>query len=224
MNNFYNLTTTEISSAIIILNIVFSLILQLIIVWVYKKTHKGLSYSPSFIFTLVIVGMLGTIVMMVVQNNLIGAFALLGAFSLIRFRTILKETRDIAFVFFALVMGVAVGTNNYSIALIGAISVVLVILVFHKYNFASITNGLGFILTFNTKDNFEIESIKFLLKENTQSFEFLQARSYGVGVCTYIFSLKPKKESDPVSIIALLNKKEGISDIELITGEHSVEY
>jgi len=82
--------------------------------------------------------------MMVVQNNLIGAFALLGAFSLIRFRTILKETRDIAFVFFALVIGVAVGTSNYSIALIGTIFVSIVILLFNKYNIGSIKNGLGF--------------------------------------------------------------------------------
>ena len=94
MNNLYNLTTTEISPAIVVLNIIFSLILLLGMVWVYKKTHKGLSYSPSFIFTLIIVGILGTVIMMVVQNSLVCAIVLLGAFSMIRFRTILKEKKD----------------------------------------------------------------------------------------------------------------------------------
>ena len=93
MNNFFNLTPTEISAAVIVLNIAVSLLLQLLIIFVYKKTHQGLSYSSSLIFTIAMIGVLGTVIMMVVQNNLIGAFTLLGAFSLIRFRTILKETR-----------------------------------------------------------------------------------------------------------------------------------
>lgn len=100
--NFYNFTGTEFSSAIVIFNVLLTFALQMAVVWVYKKTHRGISYSQSFLFTLVMIGVLGAVIMMVVQNNLIGAFALLGAFSLIRFRTIVKDTRDVAFVFFAL--------------------------------------------------------------------------------------------------------------------------
>jgi len=224
MNNFYNLTTTEVSAAMIVINIIFSLILQLIIVWTYKKTHKGLSYSPSFIFTLVIVGVLGTVLMMVVQNNLVGAFALLGAFSLIRFRTILKETRDIAFVFFVLVIGVSVGTNHYSLALIATISIVLIVLLLYRFNVGSMSGGLAYILTFTAKNDLDIGNIKEVLGRMSKSFELMQVRSYGLDTDSYVFSLELKDSIDSVFVIKTLKENQSIADVEVITGEHTIEY
>src|SRR3989344_4088557 len=126
--NFYNLTSTELSSAIIVFNILLAFGCAAVVVWVYRLTHRGLSYSQSFLVTLFMVGGISSVVMMVVQQNIVGAFALLGAFSLIRFRTIVKDTRDIAFVFFALAIGVAVGTNNYAIAVVSVVFIRVVIL------------------------------------------------------------------------------------------------
>ncbi len=224
MNNLYNSITAEISPVTIVLNIIFSLILLLGMVWVYKKTHKGLSYSPSFIFTLVIVGILGTVIMMVVQNSLVGAIVLLGAFSMIRFRTILKETRDIAFVFFALVIGISVGTNNYAIVLIATVMISLIILLLDRYNVGSLVGGLGMILTFNAKNDFDIGAVKTALLQYSDSFELLQVRTAGVDINSYAFSIKPKKDLDSVQIIKILKNHPAITDIEIITGEHGVEY
>jgi uncharacterized MnhB-related membrane protein len=100
--NYYNLLPTELSAAVIIINLLITLLLEVAIVYIYRKTRHGLSYSESFVFTLIMIGVLGCSIMMIVQNNIVGAFALLGAFSLIRFRTILKESSDIAFVLFSL--------------------------------------------------------------------------------------------------------------------------
>ncbi|PIQ69043.1 MAG: hypothetical protein COV91_00955 [Candidatus Taylorbacteria bacterium CG11_big_fil_rev_8_21_14_0_20_46_11] len=224
MTNFYNLTQTEISSAVIVFNLLFSLILLLVVVYVYKKTHQGLSYSPSFVFTLVIVGILGSVIMMVVQNNLFGAFALLGAFSLIRFRTILKETRDIAFVLFALVIGVSVGTNNYSIALISTVVVSLVIILLTRFHIGSRGNMAGFVLTFTAKSNIEIGAIRKILTTEVESFDFLQARSYGDSSHIYAFSVTMKDSLDATRLIEELNKHESITDTAVITGEQTVEY
>jgi len=224
MTNFFNLTPTEISSSIIVLNIVVSLLLQLIIIFVYKKTHHGLSYSSSLIFTMVMIGVLGTVIMMVVQNNLIGAFTLLGAFSLIRFRTILKETRDIAFVFFALVIGIAVGTSNYSIAFISTILLSIIIISFNYFNIGKINSGRGLILTFNVKDNLDINSVKSILLKYTKIFELLQVRTSGVGIDNYVFSFELKSKLESADVLRELKNNPSIFDIEIITGEHSVEY
>src|SRR3989338_10485853 len=126
--NFFRLTQTQINISIVLINLALSLVLGLFIVWVYRKTHRGLSYSTSFIFTMLIISLIATTVMMVVQHNIIGAFALLGAFSLIRFRTIVKDTRDVAFVFFALAIGIAVGDGMYTVAGIAAVFIGAVIL------------------------------------------------------------------------------------------------
>lgn len=224
MNNFYNLTSTELSAAVIVLNLLLSFVLQCAIVFVYKRTHKGLSYSPSFIFTLFIVGILGTVVMMIVQNNLTGAFALLGAFSLIRFRTILKETRDIAFVFFALVSGIAVGTNHYSIALIATTFISFVILALYRYNIGSMENNLGLILTFNAKNDLDTDSVRALLSENTSVSNFLQAKTYGNDINTYTFSVRLKDTIDSMKLMKILKDNRSISNVEILTGEQSVEY
>jgi len=224
MENFYNLTVTEFSSALIVLNILIAFVLQLVIVWVYKKTHKGLSYSPSFIFTMIIVGVLGSVVMMIVQNNLVGAFALLGAFSLIRFRTILKETRDIAFVFFALVIGIGVGTSNYAIATIATFLVTAIILLLERYNVGDMSHGLGMILTCNATRDIDAAAIEAALSRYVDSFNLLQASAYDTGLNHYIFSLKLKHNLESVAVLNELQKCQEFTNIELVTGEHTVEY
>lgn len=224
MNNFFSIAPAEVSAAIVILNIVISLILQLGISWVYKKTHRGLSYSPSFIFTLIIVGLLGTFLMMIVQQNFVGSIALLGAFSLIRFRTILKETRDVAFLFFAMAGGVAIGTGSYATGLVGVFLISLVILALDRYRIGSITNNTGFILTFNTKTGLDIKVVKSMLEERANTFNLLQNRTHGNDIETFVFSLKVKEALDATEIVRALKKNASIMDIELVTGERSVEY
>lgn len=224
MNNFYNLTSTEFSAAIIIFNIVFALVLQLGITWVYKKTHRGISYSPSFIFTLIIVGIISAVVMMIIQNNFVGAIALLGAFSLIRFRTILKETRDVAFLFFSLAVGVAVGTSNYSIALISTIFISFIILVLDWYKVGSIVGDLGFILTFNAKDDLDMNAINVVLAKFSDSFDLLQVRTHGAEVDAYVFSVTLRKDMAASDVVKSLKSNPSIMDIEFITSERSVEY
>jgi hypothetical protein len=224
--NFYNLTVTEISSALIIFNILLSFALQLVIVWVYKKTHRGLSYSESFLFTLVMIGVLGTVVMMVVQGNLIGAFALLGAFSLIRFRTIVKETRDVAFVFFALSSGVAVGTNNYSIALISTLSISLIVFAMWRYGWGvrSDKNDLGYVLTMNTSGELDIDNLKRTIMESSSLYELLHAKYREGQGGHYAFSLHFDEGRKLHLLEAKLKKLDNIKSLEFITSKHSVEY
>ncbi|MFT5036455.1 MAG: hypothetical protein ACI9VM_000015 [Candidatus Azotimanducaceae bacterium] len=224
--DFFNLTRTESSAAIIIFNILLSFALQLVILWVYKKTHKGLSYSQSFLFTLVIIGVLGSVIMMVVQNNLIGAFALLGAFSLIRFRTIVKETRDVAFVFFALAIGVAVGTSNYSIALIATIMLSGIILVMSKYSLG-ITNGsntIGYVLTLSTSGELDMEKLKKLLSLHSQKPDLLHAKYREGRGGHYAFSINVEDEKDLHTLESELKGMNKIDRFEFITSKHSVEY
>jgi len=114
---------------------------------VYKKNHRGLAYSASFVFTLVLLTAAGSILMMIVGNSLARAFSLFGAFSIIRFRTAVKEAKDIAYVFISLIIGMAVGTNNYTIALISIVLMVSAIIIMTKRRFGEITTA-NHILSF----------------------------------------------------------------------------
>ena len=97
----------------IVVNLFVAAILGLFISVVYKNTHRGLSYSQSFMVTIILVTVIVSMVMMVIGNNIARAFALVGALSIIRFRTVVKDTKDTAFVFMALAAGMAAGTSSY---------------------------------------------------------------------------------------------------------------
>lgn len=224
LTNFFNYTPTELSAAVIIFNLLLSFLLQLVIVWIYHRTHRGFSYSQSFIFTVVMIGVLATVVMMVVANNLIGAFGLLGAFSLIRFRTIVKETKDVGFVFFALAIGVAVGTNNYSIALIATAMLSAMIWWMFRYNIGTAAK-IGYLLMFLGTPQFHIAQLDSVFGEHLISSELLHAKQRPHSdESEYAFAVRFRDEEGIERFLDAVRRVSHISRVELITGKHSIEY
>ena len=120
----------------ILVNLLVAAILGLFISVVYKNTHRGLSYSQSFIVTIILVTVIVSMVMMVIGNNIARAFALVGALSIIRFRTVVKDTKDTAFVFMALAAGMAAGTSSYFLAIVGT----------------GVISSVAFLLTYQTME------------------------------------------------------------------------
>src|SRR3989338_9984067 len=151
-DSLFNLTPSAVSLNFLTIAIVLilSFVLSLVIAWVYKSTHKGISYSQSFVFTLILIGVLIAVIMMVIGNSLAIAFGAFGAFSLIRFRTAIKDSKDIAFVLLVVSIGLAVGTNNHLIALLTTLVAILTIWVLTKLNFGSIRQ-YDYILNFLTR-------------------------------------------------------------------------
>lgn len=89
----------------------YSLVLNFLIATIYKKTYRGTSYSQDYVQTLIIIGTVTTILIMVVSGNGAIAFGMFAAFSVIRFRRTLGQSRDLAFVFFAMAIGMVVGAQ-----------------------------------------------------------------------------------------------------------------
>lgn len=220
--NFYNLTSTELSSAVITLNIILAFFIVSAIVWVYRRTHRGLSYSQSFLVTMVMVSILAAVVMMVVRENLVGAFALLGAFSMIRFRTIVKDTKDVAFVFFSLVEGVAVGTSNYTIALITLVLISGVLLLLHRLRFGASIQA-GYVLLIQTSKEADFGKLNLLLGSHAKAYEILHIKSLG-DLNEHSFAINFKEGSTPQALVEGVINFPGVRSVDLLTGKESVEY
>src|SRR6266481_1594147 len=90
-----------------------------VIAWVYMLTHSGLSYSRTFVNSLIVMPSLVALVMMVLSNNLITAFGMMAVFAIVRFRNILRDTLDTTYILTVLVIGMAAGTQKYASAIIG---------------------------------------------------------------------------------------------------------
>jgi len=110
----------------IILNSAVAMICGLLIMYLYRTTYQGPSYSQSFAGSMVILAMLTAIVIMVIGNNLARAFGLVGAMSIIRFRTAIKDPQDIVYIFFSLAVGMASGAGMHLVALFGTVLVGMV--------------------------------------------------------------------------------------------------
>lgn len=90
-----------------------------VMAWIYMYTHSGLSYSRSFVSSLIIIPITVALVMMVLDNNLVTAFSLLAVFAIVRFRNILRDTLDTVYILSLIVIGMACGTQKFTTALIG---------------------------------------------------------------------------------------------------------
>lgn len=102
-----------------LLSMLLAFVLGHLIAWVYKRTHSGLSYSRSFTESLVLLTMVVCLVIFVIGDNIAAAFGLIGALAIIRFRNVLKDTRDTFFVFFSLVLGMALRSQRFGPAIVG---------------------------------------------------------------------------------------------------------
>lgn len=90
--------------------------------WVYVFTHSGISYSRSFVVSLIMLPVLVALVLTVMENNIFTAFGLIAIFAVVRFRNVLRDTLDTCYVLAVIVLGAACGTQKYSSAVMGAIA------------------------------------------------------------------------------------------------------
>lgn len=114
----------------IVFNISVSLFLALFIFFVYKKTYRGVLYSHNFNVTIIMISLVTSMVMMLIGSNLAISLGMVGALSIVRFRAAIKEPRDIAFLFWAITIGLAAGSGTFIIAIIGSIAIALVLFIF----------------------------------------------------------------------------------------------
>jgi hypothetical protein len=120
-----------------LLMLLLSFCLGHVVGWVYMWTHTGLSYSRMFVASLVILPVIVSVLMMLMQGNVLVAIGLLAVFSVVRFRNVLKDTRDTSFILWTIVMGMAVGTLHFSTALLGCLFLSVIFIYLHTTNFGT---------------------------------------------------------------------------------------
>lgn len=125
------------SAGMMLLAMLAAFIAGQVVGWAYMWSHAGVSYSRTFVQSLVLVAVVVALVMIIVGTNVIVALGLFGAFAVIRFRNVLKDTRDTAFIFMELAVGLAAGTWNFTALGAGTAFFVLVTLYLSATRFGS---------------------------------------------------------------------------------------
>lgn len=155
----------------ILINILLGFAMGLVIAWTYKVTYTGFTFARTFMFTLVFLTTIATLVIIAVGESVARAFALAGALSIIRFRTPIKDTRDLTFVFFALISGLAMGTGKVAMAVMATLVIAGLILLYYRLSGSFFAEVQKYMLRLTTSDvsaaeRFVGEALQGLVKDH----------------------------------------------------------
>ncbi|MBO4808736.1 MAG: DUF4956 domain-containing protein [Lachnospiraceae bacterium] len=128
-------SVTEFSPVDVLIGMAFALILGLFIFLIYKKTFSGIMYSTGFAMSLVGLSLVTTLVIMAVTSNVVLSLGMVGALSIVRFRSAIKEPMEIVFLFWALAVGIVIGAGMIPLAVIGSVIIGAILVVFAKKKF-----------------------------------------------------------------------------------------
>ncbi len=148
IQDIYSILQFSLSPGMFVRNLVVAFICGFIISRIYCWSSRSSSNSRNFVNSLIAMAMITAVVILVIGNNLARAFGLVGAMSIIRFRTAVKDVQDIVFIFFSLSIGMAAGIGMPLIAFIGTLGIGFVILVVSRVQMHSDTNR-NYLLQFS---------------------------------------------------------------------------
>ena len=203
-------------------NLLVALLCGSLIAILYRSTYKGVSYSTGYVVSLIMLTLITALVIMVIGNNLARAFGLVGAMSIIRFRTAVKDTQDIMFIFFALAVGLASGSNMYAIALVGTFFIGAVILVASWFN-NTVKVQREYLLqvvyssTLNQSDEMTKIIRQYCRKHRLINIKKMGEKDQELVEHSYYVVLKNTNKSE--QFIADMNKLKGVSRINLFFDE-----
>lgn len=221
INEFQSVFDSSISFADIIVNLIVALMCGLMIAVFYKITYRGSGYTTSFLNSLIILTLITSIVIMVIGNNLARAFGLVGAMSIIRFRTAVKEPFDIIYIFFALAIGMAAGVGLFAIAVGGTLFIGIVIFLLSKTNLITSSKG-EYLLQFYYNGIYNSNDAPYIysMQRYCKDFKMINIKSLGNGdgiELSYYIKLKNNKNNP--EFIKELKNVNGLNHVNLFFDE-----
>jgi len=201
-------------------SILFSLLLAtavaFIISQIYKYTHRGLNYELAFMSTLVLLAPIVSVVMLFIRGDLVLSLGLIGSLSIIRFRTPIKDTRDMVFLFWVIAVGLGCGTYNWNVVIISTIliSITMFILHFIKYGQSSGTDYVLVVTGSLALSNNEIG--KVLRRYTKESRIRSQEADEGFWEIVFEVQLIDLTEEKTGALFGELKAIEGVNKVSLL--------
>ncbi|EES49205.1 DUF4956 domain-containing protein [Clostridium botulinum] len=202
---------TQVSFLDMFIALALAFVIGLFIMQVYKKTFKGVMYSESFAISLLALSLITTLIILAVTSNVVLSLGMVGALSIVRFRSAIKEPIDIAFLFWSISVGIVIGAGLIPLAILGSIFIGIVMILFVNKK----TSNNPYILVINCEDDDSENTALKILSKNVDKYNVKSKTISPVnGIeMTVEIGLK-KKSTDFVNSISKLN---GISNVVLVS-------
>lgn len=194
----------------VLLALGLSFVLGLFIFLIYKKTYQGVMYSDSFGVSLITMSMITSLVIIAVTSNVVLSLGMVGALSIVRFRTAIKEPMDIAFLFWAIAVGIVLGAGLLPLAIIGSVIIGIIIVIFS-------TRKIGdtpYILVVNCENEETENTANTLIKEEAKKSVLKSKAVNKLGVeLTYEVRIK----DDNTGFVNKVSACEGVTNAVLVS-------
>jgi len=201
-----------------------SFILGTILALAYVKTFRGLSYSLNFLHGLVLLPIVISIAMQAIGDNVARGIGMIGALSLLRFRTNVKDPRDMFFIFAALTIGLASGVHAYGIAILGTGCFVLALVILQGTTFAAGPQFDGLLrlnLSRSTDDQRDVEGI---LGRKCRHFALATIREVGQGErLDFSYQIRLKPNEDSAALVQELGRLNSVRGLNFMNQESVIE-
>ncbi len=194
----------------VLLALGLSFVLGLFIFLIYKKTYQGVMYSDSFGISLIAMSMITSLVIIAVTSNVVLSLGMVGALSIVRFRSAIKEPMDIAFLFWAIAVGIVLGAGLLPLAIIGSVIIGIIIVIFSTRKIGDIP----YILVVNCENGeIETEAGKLIKEEAKKSL--LKSKTVNQLGIELTYEVRIKKED--TGFVNKISAVSGVTNAVLVS-------
>lgn len=197
---WFYINNASLDSGRILLLLSCALVLALGIAVVYRYSYSGVGYNANFSVSIIVIMLVTTIIMMMISSNIVISLGMVGALSIVRFRTAVKDSRDTIFVFWAVTEGLCTGSQNIRLAIISTVFVSLVLLFIKMYK----------------KGDFAHKRLIIIVATNKLDKDLLFEKMDSIGCKHEIKSIKANRNAERSEIVLWVMRNKKVSDIQLI--------
>ncbi len=194
----------------VLLALGLSFVLGLFIFAIYKKTYSGVMYSDSFGVSLIAMSMITSLVILAVTSNVVLSLGMVGALSIVRFRTAIKEPMDIAFLFWSIAVGIVLGAGLLPLAVIGSVIIGVIIVIFS-------TRKIGdtpYILVVSCENENTENEVSEMIKSDARK-SILKSKSVSKTGIELTYEIRIK--DDETGFVNKISQGEGVNNAVLVT-------
>ena len=224
MHTFLSYGFEQIEWQIALLSFLIAFLLSSIIALTYERTFQGLSYSRGLVQSMILGSIVSCLLMISIGDNIARGIGIVGSLAIIRFRTNLRDPRDLIFLFASLGVGVSSGVQSYVTAIIGAIMFCLVVFVLYISPFGTRRKHDGLVRFQIPTGPQAVAKVTKIMQSHTKSFAMVAMRNVAQGkIVDYAYQVKLSDPADNVTLIQQLETIDGIRGITYTNQEATVE-
>ncbi len=182
----------------------------------YRLTHRGLNYEPSFLATLVLLGPIVSLVMLFIRGDLVLSLGLVGSLSIIRFRTPIKDTRDMVYLFWVIAVGLGCGTNNWTLVLISTLILAIAISLLYILEYGRPRHA-DFVMVISGSSPYQAKTTEDIIRRHTVSARVRSHETRGESwESVFELRLNRSQEESADRLITEIQATKGIDRVSLL--------